>query len=405
VSVFEALRVAVAALRAHKLRSFLNFLGVVIAVTTIVAVVAVVSGLNGYAASVINQLGPNTMILSKFGIITSRDQFLQALKRKDIDRRDLEAVRRLVPGALRISGRVFGVHSVYGEGKRLRDVFVVGTESEFPMMVGLEIEDGRWFTRSESDAARPVAVIGWDLKRELFPRIDPIGRMVKIQGRPFRVVGLMRRQGRAFGQSQDNFVAIPLWSFEKAFGRNRSLDIFIEAPDAASRPEVEDAARMVLRARRGTRFRDPDPFDVVDASALQTLWRNLTLLAFALVTVISSITLAVGGVAIANTMFASIVERTHEIGVRKAVGARRRDIRRQFLLEAVLLAVLGGLLGVAIGWGVAALVTIFSPFPAVVRPSLVGTAMLVAALTGVVAGWLPAARVSRLDPVVALREE
>ncbi len=403
--ILETVRLALEALRSHKLRAFLNLLGIVIAVTTIVAVVSVVSGLNDYAADLIRELGPNTFILTKFGIITSREQFLEALKRKDLTHDDVETVRRLVPQARRVTGRAFTLASVYGEGERLEDVFVVGAGPEFHLMVGIELEDGRWLSRLEADAARPVAVIGRDVKDALFPHLDPIGRMVKVQGKPFRIVGLLRRQGRAFGQNRDNFVAMPLSSFEKAFGRRHSLDIFVEAPDAASRKEVEERARMALRARRGTPLRAPDPFDVVDAPALEALWTKITLLAFALVTVVSSITLFVGGVAIANTMFASIVERTREIGIRKALGARPRDLRRQFLFESVLLAFFGGVLGVAIGWGAASVVAAQTPLPASVSPSLVVLALGVASLAGLAAGWLPAARVARLDPVVALREE
>jgi putative ABC transport system permease protein len=215
----------------------------------------------------------------------------------------------------------------------------------------------------------------------------------------------MAEQGRAFGQSQDAFVAMPTPAFEKAFGSNRSIDIFLEARDTASREEMVDQARMVLRARRGTPFRAPDPFDVVDGEALLGLWKQVTGLAFALVITISSVSLVVGGVAIANTMFASIVERTKEIGVRKAVGARRRDIRRQFLIEAVLLSLLGGILGTALGFLVSLIVAAASPFPARVTPQLVVTALLVALGAGLVAGWLPAMRVARLDPVEALRAE
>ena len=400
----EALRLAFDALRGHKLRAFLNLLGIVISVATIIAVVAVVTGLNDYAANLINQLGPNTFIVTKFGIIQSRQEFLEALKRKDLTTADVEAVRRHVP-AERVTGRAFTVTSVYGEGERLRNVFVGGAGPEFHLMVGLEIGDGRWFSRIESDAARPVCVIGWDLKETLFPHVDPIGRTVRVNEKPLRIVGLLRRQGRALGQSRDNFVAVPLTTYEKLFGRLHSLDIFVEAPDAASRQRVEEGVRQVLRARRGTRFAANDPFSVVDASALEALWTQVTLLAFALVTVVSSITLVVSGVAIANTMFASIVERTREIGIRKAMGARRRDIRRQFLFEAVLLALCGGVLGAAVGGGAAWLVSALTPFPATVSPVLVIAALLVAAAAGLAAGWLPAARVARLDPVVALREE
>lgn len=403
--IFDVLRVAFESIRRHKLRSALNLLGIVIAVTTIIAVIAVVQGLNQFAANVIGQLGPNTLIFSKFGIITSREGFLEAVKRKDYTVDDVEAVRRGVPEARRVGGRVFGSHAVYAEGKRLADTPVLGAQAEIPWMVGLELEDGRYFTESEEGSARGVAVIGWDVKDELFPHVDAIGRMIKVGGYPFRVIGTLARQGSSFGESQDRFVMVPLGTYLKAFGRRRSVDIFVEAPDSASRPLVEDSVRQVLRARRHTPFGAPDPFGIVDAEALQTLWKTLTGSAFALVILISSISLVVGGVAIANTMFASVVERTREIGVRKAMGARGRDLRRQFLLEAVTLSSAGGLTGVLLGWLAAVAVGTWSPFPAQVTLPLVATGMAVAATAGALAGWLPAIRASRLDPIVALREE
>ncbi|MBZ5587252.1 MAG: ABC transporter permease [Acidobacteriia bacterium] len=398
-------RIGLGSLTAHKLRSALNLLGIIIAVATIVAVISVVSGLNKYAADVISGLGPNTLIFTKFGIIRSREAFLDALKRKDISNDDLEAVRRLVPQARRVAGRVFSTHPVYAGGHRLADTFVLGAEYELPWMIGLELQDGRFFTENEADAARAVAVIGWDIKDELFPHEDPLGREIKVEGRPFRIIGTMAKQGSTFGQSQDRFVLMPLAAYQHAFGITRSLDIFVEVPDAASSQAVEDAVRLVLRSRRGTPFSAPDPFGIVDADALNILWKSITFSAFALVIWISSISLVVGGVAIANTMFASIVERTREIGLRKALGARRRDLHRQFLFEAVAQSFVGGVIGVLLGWLVALAVGHFSPFPARVTPFLVGTGLTVATFSGLLAGWLPAMRAARLDPIVALRED
>ena len=399
-------RIAWRSIRAHKLRSFLNLLGIIIAVTTIIAVISVVSGLNKYAADVINGLGPNTMIFTKFGIIRSRAEFFDALRtRKDITDADLEAVRRLVPQALRTAGRVVSTRPVFAEGHRLADIFVLGAEPEMPWMIGIELADGRYYTQAEEDSGRPVAVIGWDIRDELFPHVDPVGRTIKVEGKAFRVIGTMARQGSTFGQSQDRFVLVPLSSYQRAFGKARSLDIFVEAPDAAARSAVADAVRMALRARRGTPFGASDPFGVIDAEALNTLWKSITYSAFALVIWISSISLVVGGVAIANTMFASVMERTHEIGVRKALGARRRDLHRQFLFEAVTLSFVGGVVGIALGWLAALAVGAWSPFPARVTPFLVITGLAVATLSGLLAGWLPAVRAARLDPVVALREE
>ncbi len=401
----DILRVAFRALLTNKLRSFLNLLGVIIAVTTIIAVISVVTGLNTYAASVFGQLGPNTMVFSKYGLITSREGFLEAVKRKDFTVDDVEAIRRLAPQALRVTGRVDSNHAVYAEGRRLQGCNVVGSGPELPYMVGMELEDGRYFSQSEADAARPVAVIGWDVKDEVFPLVDPMGRMIKVEGKPFRVIGVLAKQGRAFGQSQDNVVVMPLAAYQKSFGRRDTVDVLVEAPSAEQRPEVEDAVRLTLRTRRGTPFSAPDPFGIVTAEALQAFWKQFTFSAFALVIVISSISLIVGGVAISNTMFASIVERTREIGLRKALGARRRDLRRQFLVEAVSLSLAGGLVGVGLGFLASRAIGAFSPFPAQVTPGLILAALLVATLSGVAAGWLPAISAARLDPIVALREE
>ena len=401
----DLLRVALRALRAHPLRAGLNLLGIVIAVTTIIAVISVVSGLNRYASDIFGQLGPNTMIFSKYGLITSREAYIEASRRKDFTVDDVEAVKRLVPQAMRVTGRVFSNHPSYAEGRRLPNTAVIGTGPELPYMVGMELDDGRYFSAAEADASRPVAVIGWDLKDELFPFVDPIGRMVKISGKPFRVIGTLKRQGQAFGQSQDTVALIPLGAFQKAFGRQQTVDIMVEAADARSQLAVEDAVRLVLRARRGTPPRAPDPFGLVTAEALQSFWRQFTFSAFALVVLVSSISLVVGGVAIANTLFASVVERTREIGLRKALGARRRDLHRQFLVEAVALSSVGGLIGVALGFLASRAVGAWSPFPALVTPGLVVTAMLVACLSGLIAGWLPAIRAARHDPIEALREE
>jgi len=401
----DLLRVALRALRAHPLRAGLNLLGIVIAVTTIIAVISVVTGLNRYASDVFGRLGPNTMIFSKFGLITSREAFLEAVRRRDFTVDDVEAVKRLVPQALRVTGRVFSTHPTYAEGRRLPNTFVIGTGPEMPYMVGMELDDGRYFNASEAEASRPVAVIGWDLKDELFPFVDPIGRMIKIEGKPFRVIGTLKRQGQAFGQSQDTVALIPLGAFQKAFGRQQTVDIVVEAPDTASQLAVEDAVRLVLRARRGTPPSAPDPFGMVTAEALQTFWRQFTFSAFALVVLVSSISLVVGGVAIANTLFASVVERTREIGVRKALGARRRRILSQFVVEAVTLSLLGGVLGVLLGAIVAVLAREVWGIPSSIPAWAVVLSLLSASGAGLVFGIYPAYRASRLDPVEAMRTE
>ena len=401
----DVVRTGLGALTAHKLRLFLNLLGIIIAVATIVAVISVVSGLNQYAANVIAGLGPNTVIFTKFGIIRSREEYLAALKRKDITDADLEAVRRLVPQARRVAGRVFSTRPVYAGGRRLADTFVLGAESEFPWMVGLELADGRFFTQSEASAGQPVAVIGWDVRDQLFPHVDPIGHQITVEGKPFRIIGTMVKQGSTFGQSQDRFVLVPLAAYQHAFGMVRSLDIFVEARTAAEVPAMEDAVRLVLRSRRGTPFSAPDPFGIIDADALSTLWKSITFSAFALVIWISSVSLVVGGVAIANTMFASIVERTREIGLRKAVGATSRAILGQFLAEAMFLSLLGGVIGIGIGVGGAFAVSKVADIQPEVQAGAIVLAVGFSLAVGLFFGIYPARRASRLNPIDALRFE
>ena len=308
--LIEILRVAVGSLRAHKLRTVLTLCGVILGVMTIVSVVSVISGLNAYVADTLSVLTPDVFIVSKFGIITSRDEFFKALRRKDITLEEMEAIERDCRSCAMVGGQVASRKPATYLDRRLADISVNGNTANTLEIFRVNIDAGRWFTRVEYEHAAPVAVIGYDVKDELFPRLDPIGRAIRVDGRPFRVIGLRARQGSFFGQSQDREIDIPMTSYGKAFGSRRSLDIFVKASSVEAIPMAQDEVRTILRARRHAPWGADDPFGLVTGEALNSLYKQITFVFYAVMVLISSISLVFGGIVIANIMLVSVTERT-----------------------------------------------------------------------------------------------
>jgi putative ABC transport system permease protein len=404
--VGELLRVAWRAISAHKLRSFLTLLGVIIGVMTVVAVVAVITGLNNYVATKLFSLSPDVYAVTRWGIITSREEFLAALKRKKIMKRQFEEVVRLSRTAEIIGAQSGTVKTVKYTNRRLSDVNIQGTTANVAELQNLDVIEGRFFSETENEHRAFVAVIGSEVRDELFPRIDPIGKTMTVDNIPFRVIGLLVKQGSVLGQSQDNVVYVPRETLCKAFGANRNLAIYIKAKGGvAGIPASMDEIRVILRALNHTPASGADPVSFVTAEAILVVWRSISAGAFALLVFISGISLVVGAIVIANIMLVSVIERTKEIGLRLALGARKRDIMRQFLLEAGLLAFGGGSIGVFFGWIIALCVDAFTPLPTLVTPQLVISGLFLATFTGLIAGVFPAIKASRLPPIEALRYE
>lgn len=402
----ELFRVAWRAISAHKLRSFLTLLGVIIGVMTVVAVVSVIQGLNNYVATKLFTLSPDVYTIERFGIITTRDGFLEALKRKRVQKSDFEAFQRLSRTAVTVGARSGTTRPVRSGSKRLSDVQISGVTANVAELSNLDVDLGRFFTEPENERRAFVAVIGTEVRDELFPRLDPVGRTISIDGIPFRVIGLLVKQGSAFGQSQDNVVYVPREALAKAWGANRGMSIYVKARGGVEGiPASMDEARVIFRALRKTAPSAPDPVSFVTAEAIQVVWRSISAGAFALLVFISGISLVVGAIVIANIMLVSVVERTKEIGIRLAIGAKKRDIRRQFLLEAALLSLGGGAVGVLFGWIISSLINAFTPLPTLVTPGLITMGLLLATLTGLLAGVFPAVKASRLPPIEALRYE
>lgn len=404
MSFRELAAVAVEALRRNRLRSGLTLSGVVIGVATVVSVVSVIAGLNAYVAEKVLNLNPDVLVFTRFGIIRSRQEFVLAKQRKPMTLREARILERECRTCAAVGASAARVDAVHAGALRMPDTQVQGNTANMATMVRLDIAAGRTFTPSEEDHAAPVALLGSEVDERLFPSSPSLGRTIYIRGFPLRVVGVLARQGNFLGQNRDRVVITPVTFVQKILTSSDEVSIYVR-PRAgpAGVDATRDEVRRLLRSIRKTRFDAEDPFGTVGAEAVRTIWSALTTGAFALMVVISLVSLAVGAIVIANILFVSVVERTLEIGLRMAVGARRRDIRRQFLIEATLIAGSGGVVGVALGWAAALVVQLF--FPARFHPAVALAGLALAVATGLAAGIAPAAAAARVPPVEALRYE
>ena len=404
----EAIRIALLSLWANKLRSVLTLLGVVIGVAAVIAVVTFVNGINGYVAEKIFNLGADVFIISKMpNVITDVDQFIEGNKRKDITVDNYQAV---VEGCT--ACKVVGASVLNFNGK-----VVFGTESSADTMVrgwtptmariyDLDLVMGRAVNDSDVNNASPVVVIGWDVRENLMGSTDPIGKEIRVDGHVYNVIGVGKKEGKTLGQSRDNWVIMPISAWLKAYGTHNSLHIWAKAEDVGlSMEQAVDQSRVILRARRHDQIGDKDSFTIETNSSFLSLWSDLSGTFFIVMIVIASISLIVGGIVIMNIMLVSVTERTREIGIRKALGARPRDVMRQFLIESGTMATIGGLIGVLFGIGIAKLVTFAIGMPSSIEPWAIFAGLLVSTSVGIFFGVYPARKAAKLDPIVALRFE
>ena len=404
MSFQELLAVALQALRRHKLRSFLTLLGVIIGVATVVSVVSIISGLNAYVRDKVLSLNPDVLVFTKYGIIRSREEFILARKRKPVTLREARLIERECRTCAAVGALAYHRDAVHAGRRRMPDVLIQGYTANMESMLRMDLDAGRFFTSIEEEHAAPVAVIGAEVKDEVFPGENPVGKILFVRGYPVHVIGLATRKGNILGQNQDDQIFTPITFVLKILTVSDEVAIYARPRmGLAGLDATQDEVRTILRSIRKTPYASDDPFGIVGSEAVQSLWSSLTAGAFALMVLISGISLVVGAIVIANIMFVSVVERTREIGLRMALGARRRDIRRQFPLEAAMLATAGGLVGVLLGALVALAVSQF--FPAQVRLPFAFLGVSLAVLTGVLAGLAPSSSASRVPPIEALRFE
>jgi putative ABC transport system permease protein len=406
VTAREAFWVALEALRAHKLRSFLTLLGVVIATTTLIVVMSIVNGMNLYIAEHIANLGTNTFVLHQFKWAQGFDSFLKARRRnKPIRVEDYEYLTENLHGYQQMSALSQLTPSPTARYKTqgIDEIELTAVTPSHADIGREKVALGRYISESDYQHNARVCVIGQDLVEKLFPFVDPLDKEVLIGGIPFRVIGVMEKVGSTFGQSQDNFAFVPLTTFRGIWMARPELLVFIKAPDSSHMLELEDEVRALMRARRHTPFNEEDTFGINASDTLMSAWQNLTGTIFAVTIGIVAVFMVVGGIVIMNIMLASVTERTHEIGVRKSMGARQRDIMWQFVIESGVMASIGGLGGVLLAVFIARLVNMV--FTASVPASAIFVGVGLSAGVGLFFGIYPASKAAKLDPIEALRTE
>ncbi len=406
----ERFVMALETLRAHKLRSFLTLLGIILAVSTLIVVISVVQGANAYFAERIANLGTNVFYVQRYPIITNLKDWVAAQKTNPkMTLEDYEYLREHLTLAVMVGAREFQGGGARAGNNTFPGISLRGVT---PNMIDISPEKvgrGRYITETEYRTRAQVAFIGTDVAERLFPYTDAVGKIIDINGGAFEVVGVAEKIGTTFGQSQDNFAYIPLTTLHKLMGRGSpewsGVRVAVKASNPLAMEQAKEQSRVLMRTRRGLKANEPDNFGVVASESIQALWDNLMGGIFMGATLIVSVFLVVGGIVIMNIMLASVTERTREIGTRKAIGARRRDIRLQFLVESSLLAAVGGLMGVGLALGVNPVVEALVDLPTRMPWWAVALGVTLATSVGLFFGVYPAHKASQLDPIVALRME
>ena len=404
---------ALGQIRANKLRSFFTLLGVIVSVTFLVAVVAIIQGMNAYVRENVAGaiIGANSFQVRRTPINFARfsdDDWRRAQRRPKIGPEDAEIIMAAIPDAVAISlqsGWPTPQADLVWGNRSLGDALILGVTPPYQVVQDYRVASGRPLTELDVAERRAAVVIGSQITENLFESVDPVGRSIRILGEQFEIVGVNARKGRVLGQSFDGFVLMPITRFEMLYGRRNTTTVSVKMANAVDVGPAMQRAEEAMRVGRRLRPAEENNFSIETSDALVEFWKTLTRVLFAVLPAVVGIGIVVGGIVIMNIMLMSVSERTHEIGIRKAVGARSQDIERQFLAEAIVLATLGGIIGVLWGWALASLVAQVSPLPARVTSWSIGVALTLGAGVGILFGVYPARRAARLDPVASLRAD
>jgi putative ABC transport system permease protein len=406
-SFWEAVKGALHSLRGNKLRSFLTLLGIILATTTLIAVMSVISGMDVYIAQNVSSMGADGYRVQRIVMMNfDPKKYIEMMRRNpQISKEEYDFLRQRLTLTKEIgisTNRGVNIHrgTEISEGVGLQ-----GATPNMGVITNLEAEEGRFLSEIENDRHINVAFIGHDLKDKFFPGQNAIGQTLTAEGVAFEVVGVAKAKGSVFGQSQDNFIVIPANTYFKIWGSRNGMQFAATAMDHDHLTQAQEEARMLLRSYRHLKPKEDDTFSMLTSDAILNFWNQLTGAIAATAVAVVSVFLVVGGIVIMNIMLAVVTERTHEIGIRKSVGARKQDILNQFLVESAVLSASGGLIGVIIAWVVAVLVRTLTPVPMSVPVLAVFVGVALSAIVGLFFGIYPAQRAAKLDPIEALRAE
>jgi putative ABC transport system permease protein len=407
MQLIEAFRLALQSLWANKLRSILTLIGVVMGVASVIMVITLVNGANRYVSTKLSGYGADVFTVTKMSsVIFTPEEYFKYQKRKILRIEDYKAVRDACTECSEVGALLNKSTNVVANGKSSNNTGVRGYTWTMLSLNNIDIATGRGFTPADEDHATKNVIVGYDIVDNLLPEGDPVGREIRVDGIPYTIIGVGDRQGKTLGQSQDNWVAIPITTYQQIYGYNDSVDIYARANGNAEVMErAKDEVRVLMRTRRHNAPGTPDDFEIETNDTFLDIWKQISSLFASVVLGLASIALVVGGVVIMNIMLVSVTERTREIGVRKALGAKQRDVLLQFLIESASLALVGGVFGVMGGVLVGKLITIVVGFPTAVPLWAIFLGLFLATAVGIFFGVYPASKAAKLDPVAALRAE
>jgi putative ABC transport system permease protein len=404
--LLESVRLALASIWANKLRSMLTLLGNIVAVSSIITVVALITGVNeAVSDAIVSDLGADSFTIQRMGMTQNEDEFERMRNNPLVTLDDADAVKRFAVSVQSVMAQAQTQTRVSYRDEELETVQVQGVSDEYLDFATFDAERGRMITPTEITRKRPVTLIGWGTADRLFGAEDPLDKKIKVAGMPFTVVGVSKKKGAAFGQSLDEFVVIPLGSYQKLFGARQSLQLMVKPRDAVFAQRARDEARVALRVDRGLKPSEPDNFGIVASDSVLGIFQQATAGIAVVLVGIVGLSLLVGGIVIMNIMLMVVSERTREIGLRKALGAKRRDIMSQVLTESVTLSLVGGIIGIALGALFSTIISSLTPVPSAVELWSVALGVVITAAVGLFFGWMPARRAAMLDPIEALRRE